>query len=510
MFCTECGKEISQDFKFCPHCGFNLKQALSTIVIYPSTQKETSSNNSDVINLAKQFGTIETKPNIYQNAKLRLREMGRERSFTPVREYFFKETPKSLLRKIDIVWKSPEGFAAAFNIKSKNCRLEFVDDLEQVNRLKSFKADKKYIVNVSKSSGKAFFIEITEDLVKTIESDVSDSSIDSTSIVEQKAYNVDIIREKYSRAYEKWTTEEDKQIIDEFSKGLTVLEIAEKHGRQKGAISSRLNKLINNDKDSENIKTNINTNEKDNVPLAGQFTFLVKSEKNVGICLACIDETKKWVRPITAGGFKEEDLVMDNGKQLEVFDIVETKFDYRFPILHHKENVVFTVGSPLHYVRTMTESEREDLLAEISNVNLFNNVISKENLFDELTNNLGASIALVGPASSLIIQYKIGDHHPRIWFANEEKQTFSLSCTDLKFCKFIRSKFDGNPLSAGIISSKEIDELKDKQIYLVVGLTGDSLDANNNIKDGKWHGKYWPLIVGVLTLPDYSPKEWTI
>ena len=42
-------------------------------------------------------------------------------------------------------------------------------------------------------------------------------------------------------------------------------------------------------------------------------TFLVKSEKLRRICLGCLDENKKWIRPIKPDGFTERDIKMDNG-----------------------------------------------------------------------------------------------------------------------------------------------------------------------------------------------------
>jgi hypothetical protein len=58
-----------------------------------------------------------------------------------------------------------------------------------------------------------------------------------------KTYDVMTIRQTYKNAYEKWTEAEDKELTSEFLQGLTVSQLAEKHQRKKGAISSRLVKL---------------------------------------------------------------------------------------------------------------------------------------------------------------------------------------------------------------------------------------------------------------------------
>ena len=51
------------------------------------------------------------------------------------------------------------------------------------------------------------------------------------------------IREEYPTAYEKWTTEEDNRLINEFRNGLSKSEMAVAHQRKKGAITSRLKML---------------------------------------------------------------------------------------------------------------------------------------------------------------------------------------------------------------------------------------------------------------------------
>ncbi|MDJ0647468.1 MAG: hypothetical protein QNJ60_02075 [Xenococcaceae cyanobacterium MO_188.B19] len=58
-----------------------------------------------------------------------------------------------------------------------------------------------------------------------------------------KTYSIEDIKQEYSRAYEKWTKEEEETLIDKFDSGLSIKEIAEILERQTGAINSRLRKL---------------------------------------------------------------------------------------------------------------------------------------------------------------------------------------------------------------------------------------------------------------------------
>lgn len=51
------------------------------------------------------------------------------------------------------------------------------------------------------------------------------------------------LRKIYPRAYEPWTTQEDRQLNTEFKESVVLNEIASAHGRKRGAIRSRLKKL---------------------------------------------------------------------------------------------------------------------------------------------------------------------------------------------------------------------------------------------------------------------------
>jgi predicted GIY-YIG superfamily endonuclease len=59
----------------------------------------------------------------------------------------------------------------------------------------------------------------------------------------KKAYIVAQIRQRYSRAYEKWNAAEDLELIVNYQAGLSTCQLAERHQRKRGAIRSRLKKL---------------------------------------------------------------------------------------------------------------------------------------------------------------------------------------------------------------------------------------------------------------------------
>jgi len=50
-------------------------------------------------------------------------------------------------------------------------------------------------------------------------------------------------RRQFPNAYKSWTPEEDRELLKLVEEGMRVAEIAERLGRNKGAIRSRLKKL---------------------------------------------------------------------------------------------------------------------------------------------------------------------------------------------------------------------------------------------------------------------------
>jgi hypothetical protein len=372
--------------------------------------------------------------------------------------------------------------------------------MKDTTKLQNLSARKKFVVNISNKTGKAYFNQIIDEPKRVI----------PQRVIPEKAYDLSEIRKKHLRAYESWTDDEDSELSKYYKEGLSVSLLAKKHQRRNGAIRSRLKKL--------GLIASQNVSEDSKIKEIGLVTFLVKSEKHEKICLACVDENGRWIRPIKPGGFEEKDIVMDNGKIMALFDVVDMKFSAPFPIKHHKENMLFDLGTSIRFVRKFGENERKSLLSRITNSRILDEVSSREELYDELSSNLAQSLVLAGPISLFEIQCNIisGKTHPRIWIVrqNDKQRIFSITCTDIGFSKFIRSKLDNFEGNGGILSSQDVAELKNKQIYFVIGLTGDAIDEDNNIKDGKYappgssiQPRYWPMVVSVLTVPNYSSED---
>lgn len=466
--------------------------------------------------ISRRFGVVEPGKSVRQKTEMKLQMMGTDLGFG---SYSWYEMPNLLNdgrnRFISVVWKTGNEIAVAFQVRRKRMNPHIVTSLNDRSKLYYLHSKEKYIVNVSEKTGKPYFFRITDSdnnnlgPAKSTENLIGQET--SLNLEKSRAYNLDEIKLKHARAYESWTQAEDSELSKYCQEGLSVSQLAEKHQRQSGAIRSRLKKLglLESQNVSEGIK----------VEKTRLVIFLVKSEKHGKICLACVDTCmdvgNRWIRPIRPGGFEEKDIVMDNGKMMGLFDVVEMKFGAPFPIKHHTENILFALGTNIRFVMKLGEDAQKNLLSEIANTQILDAVSSRDELYDEMALHLNQSLVLAGPINLFEIQCNVisGKTHPRIWIVrpNDKQRIFSITCTDLAFCKFIKSKIANLEQDDGIISSQNIAEFNGKQTYFVIGLTGDSLDENNEIRDGKYappgssiQPRYWPMVVGVLTVPNCS------
>ncbi len=84
----------------------------------------------------------------------------------------------------------------------------------------------KFVVNVSELTGRANFFRIT-----------------AATVARPKSSYLTEARIRYPRAFEAWTSEEDRTLQDEYERGLPLLWLAETHQRKPTAIQARLVKL---------------------------------------------------------------------------------------------------------------------------------------------------------------------------------------------------------------------------------------------------------------------------
>ncbi len=63
---------------------------------------------------------------------------------------------------VDVVWLSQDKVVAAFEIKAKRGELDIVTTIKDPKKLRALDSQEKFIVNVSKISGKAYFHRLTD------------------------------------------------------------------------------------------------------------------------------------------------------------------------------------------------------------------------------------------------------------------------------------------------------------------------------------------------------------
>jgi hypothetical protein len=223
LSCPQCHNKVVDEQKFCPNCGYQL------------------SASTDAILLAKQFGAVKLGKGIHNLAQVRLWEMGRSLGFYSVMEYGIPDLTKEGRRSyIDVVWKSRNGIEFAFEVRRKLHDLNIVTTLKDTNKLQNLVARKKFVVNVSELTGKAYFNEIVGAPIDEVYNALDSSEPNKIEYTKKLTEKHDEVKAKYPRIGLRWTEEEDTALILEFKNNIPIPELAMKHQRKQGGIRARL------------------------------------------------------------------------------------------------------------------------------------------------------------------------------------------------------------------------------------------------------------------------------
>ena len=203
------------------------------------------SQNIDGIRLANAFGKIELEGSVMENGRVRLWELGKKMGFNSFVEFgVWDLLEKGKQSFIDVVWKSKDGIEFAFEVGTKASYLDVIDSVEDKKKLDNLRAAKKYFVNVSDATGRAYFKEIQDAHYQGEQKDNFDMPMESMQRVnpnQQKPLSrIEEIRLRYPRAGKQWSNEEDAELVKDFQAGLSVPELARKHQRGHVAINARL------------------------------------------------------------------------------------------------------------------------------------------------------------------------------------------------------------------------------------------------------------------------------
>jgi hypothetical protein len=190
----------------------------------------------DATALAGLFGSVDAggkRGQVHWLARERLQEIGTKYGLRTAFQYYESGTARYPRQLTVVLWLSDSKIVAAFEIVPKLRNLSAVTNRYDVEKLADTDAQDKFIVNVSRVTGKGYFHRLREN-----------GTIECAPVSEEVySYKLEDIKKIYPRAYDVWTQEEDNALIKEYKEGISVSKLAEMHQRKIGAIRSRLAKL---------------------------------------------------------------------------------------------------------------------------------------------------------------------------------------------------------------------------------------------------------------------------
>jgi hypothetical protein len=122
-------------------------------------------NMLDSAELCRLFGRVRTDTgvSVHKLAQNRICEMGKQLGYVSIAEYCM---PSLVIggrtSYVDVVWLSQGRLAVAFEIRAKSGELDIVTTRKDTEKLRLLNPLEKFIVNVSKVSGKAYFHKLTD------------------------------------------------------------------------------------------------------------------------------------------------------------------------------------------------------------------------------------------------------------------------------------------------------------------------------------------------------------
>jgi hypothetical protein len=235
------------------------------------------------------------------------------------------------------------------------------------------------------------------------------------------------------------------------------------------------------------------------------LVILAVTAMRTGVCIAGVrqDAPSVWVRPVREFGTVTLGDITYPGansgqtgerRVMRPFDIVEITFDAHRPEPPFVEDWIcdFSRHRP-RLLGTLAEDERLALLQAAS--------ASPESIWSGRDRSLGACVADDLSATFSHDEYA-GKYEARLSFGGQPATASSLPCTDLKWRAFGRTTLtnekassNGQQIRTISFTNQELRQalgVGERAIWLALGLTREL------------HGRRWPLIVGVHTIPDYE------
>lgn len=201
--------------------------------------------------------------------------------------------------------------------------------------------------------------------------------------------------------------------------------------------------------------------------------ILTKSFKHGGYCIAGIDyETGEWIRLVSSNisterAVPEEQLKLDNGKELDIYDIICVDITEYVGTNIQPENYLYNEQQEWEY---MGQSCLEEVIEK-------HGYDRPEFVFSNTDRRLGEDTVFNGSPSLLLLNIQRGELfiktfesqkvQTNFWYNNREYQYIKVTQIDLK--DFFRGKNDGRyPLPSHSIVFSLTDKYVDNRYYKVV------------------------------------------
>ena len=231
-----------------------------------------------------------------------------------------------------------------------------------------------------------------------------------------------------------------------------------------------------------------------------ELTILAITKREFGVCIAGVDEKLNWVRPI-----KNRILVLDDLKSNEdvylsnscVYTLSVKKAGSKG---YQSENYLIDEKEPIRYFKKLGDAERDEIFSKLSENSLITSNPNQD--VCKLLKEKNRSLILLGPVTIDSVELSQDDNvHARfdlsigqIKIKNQNLR--SLPCTDLKFLSFAKGLLEEQNTPYLRLNGDDLkDLLKVEKFFIAVGLTAEL-----------YKGDYWPMVIGVHTLPDYTQK----
>ena len=229
-----------------------------------------------------------------------------------------------------------------------------------------------------------------------------------------------------------------------------------------------------------------------------EVTILAVTKREYGVCIAGVDEKLNWVRPV-----KNRILVLNDIK-LNENAYLSNSCVYNFSVKkvgskgYQTENYLIDEKQPVRYLKRLGDTERNEIFSKLSE----NSLITSNQGVYKLLKEKNRSLILLGPVTIDSVELSQDDSvHVRLDFSIgqikiKNQNLRNLPCTDLKFLSFAKDLLDEQNTAYLRLNGQDLkDLLKVEKFFIAIGLTGEL-----------YKGDYWPMVLGIHTVPDYTQK----